>query len=370
MWVYWSFLMLSLFLLFFAQQKTREYISKKNAIVGYYTPQPLVLFSVAYVAFYASLRDVVLDTYAYIATFKNMPLDYHRMLLQIENTPGWGFHYLSGVFKIYISENHYFWLGMVACSSLYSLFRFYKTQSCNYALTFFLFIASTNFTWLLNGARQFLAVCILIGFCDLMFSKKKIYRWGYYVLMLIMTTIHSSVWFVIPITYICARGKLLDKWMFVVVLMAIIGTMNMQDVTEYASMMMNKDYSFDDTSGSSIMRLLISVVPITLVLLKLKEIHKSATPMLTFAINMSLVGACFFLAATFSSGILIGRMPIYFTLYNYILLPWLLKKFYPNKFIFLVCVFCYVFFFYFQMCIAWRGLGYGSDILGLKYVII
>ena len=37
---------------------------------------------------------------------------------------------------------------------------------------------------------------------------------------------------------------------------------------------------------------------------------------------MSIVSVGFYIVSMFTSGIFIGRLPIYFSLYSYILLPW------------------------------------------------
>lgn len=364
--IYWSFLIFAYIFLILAYKKTTV-TGIVNQDEVYSVPRAFAILPVMYIAFFTCLRDEVLDTYAYILDFNSMPVTWDSANLYMENSGSKGFHRIMAIFKIYISGNHYLWLTLMCGISLYSLFRFYSVHSCNYALTFFLFISSTTFTWLLNGARQFIAVCILIGFVDWFLYGNRKKKMMYVVLSIFMTTIHSSAWFVLPLIYICSRGKLLDKWMMLVTIGAIGGTLMMGNILAAASEVMNKDYDMSESTGSSVMRLIISAVPLTLVLFKLKRIRNNATPMITFSINMSLVGVCFYFAATFSSGILVGRMPIYFTIYNYILLPWLLRKFYKNRILILACILCYTLYFYFQMCIAWHGLIYGSNVLGVRF---
>ena len=71
-----------------------------------------------------------------------------------------------------------------------------------------------------------------------------------------------------------------------------------------------------------------------------------------------------------SSGILLGRLPIYFSMYNLILLPWLLKNIFKEReknLIYYIMIVCYFSFFYYQMVVTWGGLGYGSEILNIQY---
>lgn len=364
--IYWSFLILSYFLLVIAYKKTTV-VGYANGEEVYHVNNVLRWFPVLYLALFVCLRDEVLDTYFYIGDFNNMPTNWNAIDIYNQSSGSKGFHFIMALFKMYISKSYYLWLTLIGGVSLYSLFRFYRKFSCNYAFTFFLFISSTAFSWLFNGARQFVVACVLIGLVDWFLYGSKKQKLLYVAIAIFMTTIHSSAWFVLPLIYICSRGKMLDKWMVLVTIGAIVGTLLMGDILEAASEVMNKDYDMSESTGSSVMRLLISAVPLTLVLIKLKRIRKDATPIISFTINMSLIGICFYFASTFSNGILVGRMPIYFTLYNYILLPWLLKKYYNKNVFILMCVSCYTFYFYYQMCIAWHHLDYKSIILGLQY---
>lgn len=366
MLVYWSFLILSVLLLGVAYKKTKMLGSIKEKEV-YYVPYLLKWFPLFYVAFFVCLRDEVLDTYFYIGDFNNMPTNWASIDVYTQDSNSRGFHLLMALFKMYISENHYMWLTLIGSVSLYSLFRFYSKFSCNYALTFFLFISNTTFTWLLNGARQFLVVCVLIGFVDWLLYGNKKKRMLYIFLAIFMTSFHSSAWFVIPLYLICSREKMLDKWMLLVTFITIIGTLSIGNIIDMVSGVMNKEYDMSESTGSSFMRLFVSAVPLLLVLLKFNSIRQDATRIIVFCVNMSLVGVCFYFASTFSSGILVGRMPIYFTICNYILLPWLLKKYYKNDLYVVLCVMCYTFYFYFQMCVAWHHLDYKSIILGLQF---
>ena len=50
---------------------------------------------------------------------------------------------------------------------MYTLYRY----SIDFGMSFFLFIASTQFIWLVNGMRQFVAVCF--DFCSTTFYDRK-----------------------------------------------------------------------------------------------------------------------------------------------------------------------------------------------------
>lgn len=365
--VYWSIFFLSIIFLLHSSKVTQSLETEDGKII-YYTPKYLYMFSAIYLLFWVSCRDVVLDTYMYKAKFYAMPSTFDLMIKSVmDSTNGYGFELLQGLFKIFIGNNHYLWFGFLGAISLFMIFRTFRKFSIDVSLSYYLFIASTAFTWMVNGTRQFIAVCILFGVCDWLINGDQRHKIYYYLLIIVVSSIHSSALFLLPICFFTSRGKLLDKWMIFIVIATVVLMNYSNYVIDVAMDVMNKDYSdsLKEGRGSSIARLLVSAVPLILVLFKINEVRLKATPDIIFFINMSLVGVCFYFVSTFTNGILIGRMPIYFTLYNYILIPWLLKNVYTDILIKIACVFLYAFYFYYQMHVAWNDLTYVSEILNI-----
>ena len=76
------------------------------------------------------------------------------------------------------------------------------------------------------------------------------------------------------------------------------------------------------TNGTNIFRVLFFSLPTVLLLVFRKKIPSNTSPIISFSINMSLIGSAFYVLSAFTNGVSIGRIPIYFTLYNYFLIPW------------------------------------------------
>lgn len=366
--IYWSILIIS-FVFLLIDNKNRMHIDSISVHKEYNTPIGIVLFLFLYLFFFVSLRDDVLDTYTYILLFDSLPISWSSFWSEFDlQTTGKGFYLIAGFFKILISDNHYVWLAFLCFISLGSLIKIYYERSINFTLSFYLFIASCSFTWLINGIRQFVAVCILFLFSYWLLHDKK---FKYILLIILMSFIHSSCIFLIPITMFVSAKEVLGRKMLFVALLTIVGTIFSDRLMGVAMSVMDKDYSdaFSSGSGSSFIRLLVSAVPIFIVLFFYKRVKILAPPAIILAVNMSFIGVCFFFASTFTNGILIGRMPIYFMIYNFYLFPWLLKNCFRNThgIITALCIVFYGFYFYYQMCIAWHGLPYVSDILNLKY---
>ena len=74
------------------------------------------------------------------------------------------------------------------------------------------------------------------------------------------------------------------------------------------------------------MRVLFYAVPpvIAFIFRQKLEPYYEKNPIIPICVNMSLITAALYLVGVFTSGILIGRLPIYCEVYNLILIPYLL----------------------------------------------
>ena len=99
---------------------------------------------------------------------------------------------------------------------------------------------------------------------------------------------------------------------------------------------------------------------------KIKEINN---PLINICINLSVVGVGIYVVGVVTSGIMVGRIPIYFTLTNYILLPWLIDNVLTGKTKTAIKILCYIFYLvYFVYAFYYTGEHvYYSDGLGLAF---
>ena len=127
--------------------------------------------------------------------------------------------------------------------------------------------------------------------------------------------------------------------------------------------------SADD--GTNPIRILVESVPIIIAFVYRNKIKDKLTPIIKLSINMSLVASGLYIISKIArSGIMLGRLPIYFSMYNLILLPWLIKNIFnkeEKRLVYYLMIVLYIAFFYYQMVITWKGFGYASKVLGLAY---
>lgn len=333
----------------------------------------IVIFSV--IILFSGLRSGVADTYAYIKMFNEYPTTWLEAIEVItdENAREPGFRLLSILFKSFISQDYHAWLFIIALiTGICIMIPLYK-YSCNFGISAFLFIASCQFTWMLNGMRQFLVASIMFACTHFILEKKTI---PYVVTVLLLSTIHTSLLIMIPVYFIVRDEPWQKKniiFMILIILAMIFAdkfTNILTDIVEDTNYSTSVNEFKDTDDGTNSIRILIEAVPTIIAFIYRKKIKEKATPIINISINMSMVATGLYIISKIAkSGILLGRLPIYFSLYNLILLPWLLKNVFEKnekRLIMFSMIVCYIFFFYYQMDVIWN-IEYVSDILQMKY---
>ncbi len=335
----------------------------------------MAFITFAVIIFFAGARSYVADTTAYIKMFNDYPLfqNAHNVIFA-SNAREPGFRLFSILIKTYISDNYTVWLSIIAViSGICVMIPLYK-YSCNFGVSAFLFMASCQFSWMFNGMRQFLVVAIMFACTGLILKNKPLL---YILIVCVLATIHKSAFILIPM-YFIAQGEPWNKRTLIFigcVVLAMLFTTKFTNLltdvveqTDYATSV-NEFKNTDD--GTNPIRILVESIPIILAFIYRNKIKDKLTPIIKLSINMSLIASgLYIISKVASSGILLGRLPIYFSMYNLILLPWLLRNIFEKKekdLIYYTMIVCYFAFFYYQMVITWNGIGYASQVLNLKY---
>ena len=238
-----------------------------------------------------------------------------------------GFYFVSAVIKCIVGNHVNIYFIVLAAIQAGVLIYVYRKYSSRYLVSFFLFIASTDYiSWMFNGIRQFLAVTIT--FIGIKFILDKKYAKAI-ILILIASLMHQSALLVIPFIFI-AQGKAWNKktllfMVAVIVIVAGIGQFtnvldSMLAETQYKNVV--SDWQSWNDDGTNALRVLVYAVPSVLSLIGLRFIRNEDDKVINLCTNMSIVSVGFYIVSMFTSGIFIGRLPIYFSLYSYILLPW------------------------------------------------
>ena len=379
MTVYWFMMAWVILFGILAQASARrvcvgEYLGEKVYEPRVHWFMAVVTFAV--IIFFAGMRTTVGDTTAYIKMFNDYPLLQNAQNIIFDNTvKERGFKLFSIVVKTYISNDYTVWFSIIAIiSGICVMIPIYK-YSCNFTASAFLFMASCQFSWMFNGMRQFLAASIAFVCTGLILKNKTLL---YIVIICLLGTIHRSAFILIPI-YFIVKEEPWSKRTIIFIIAIIVAVIFASKFTELFNDAMdqieNGGYSINESrindDGTNVIRILVESIPLILSFIYREKIKGKLTPIIKLSINMSLITSGIYITSNITrSGIIIGRLPIYFSMYNLILLPWLLQNIFEKKerdLIYYIMILCYFAFFYYQIVITWGGLGYVSKILNIKY---
>lgn len=310
----------------------------------------------------AGLRDNIFDTSAYVKSFINMPDTFVGLWEYMKVVPeDRGFYFLSGIIKVIGIEGKTVYLLIIAMIQGICIMSVFRKYSPNYLMTVFLFVVSTDYiSWMCNGIRQFLAVTIIFAATGLMLKKKYV---SLTLVILFASTIHLSALIMLPIVFI-AHGKPWNKKTitFIVIMLLVVFFAN--QFTDFLDVALNDTQysnavghwqSIND-EGTSFLRVAIYSIPALLSLVGRRKFEYKNNIVFNLCINMSIISMGLYILSMFTSGIYIGRLPIYCSLYGYILLPQTIKEIFEPRsarFVSITMVLAYLLFYYFQVHIVW-----------------
>ena len=233
-------------------------------------------------------------------------------------TKDYGFYFVSAIIKCIVGNKDKIYLIIIAVVQCYLMFRIYRKYSSAYVISFFLFIASTDYiSWIFNGMRQFVAVTITMACFPWIIEKKYVRT---VVVILIASLFHQSALLVIPFVFI-AQGKAWNKKTLLFILAVIVAVLfadrftdildNMLADTQYQNVV--SDWESWDDDGTNILRVLVYSVPAIFSLLGIKYIREADDSVINICTNMSIAASGLYVVSMFTSGIFIGRLPIYFS---------------------------------------------------------
>lgn len=300
----------------------------------------MVLLSILPLVLMTTFRsENIGDTSAYVYTFKHMSTSYQDAFDILKGTmKDKVFYFLVAILKCVIKDSalYYVYLFIIAMFQAIAVASLFKKYSEDFAFSFFLFITSIDYiSWMFNGIRQFTAVSIILLFTSFIIRRKYII---FILAILLASTIHQSALMMIPIVLVCL-GKAFNKRTIIFMVLALLAVVFVGQFTELMDFSLSStqylnvvsDYKGINDDGTSIIRVLIYSVPAIIAVYGRKKIQESDDAVVNFCTNMSIVSAGIYLVSMVTSGIFLGRLPIYCSLYSYVLLPWEIKHLFNEK---------------------------------------
>lgn len=286
---------------------------------------------------WAAARTDYGDTYAYMRHFYQAPASLSALPSYLAaNTKDQGFTVIITLCKAMgVASPRTFFLIIAAVQMLCMIYTFRK-YSKDFWISIFLFVASTDYmSWMYNGIRQFLATTLIFAAFGLMVRKKNI---PFILVVILASRIHASALLMIPLAYFM-QGPAVNRKAIIMIAGVVMIAPFMDTFmpalsailadTQYSDITTDEIWTNDD--GTNIIRVLVYSVPALLSLFGRKYIHQSKDPVMNMCSNASLITMALYLVSAVTSGVYIGRLPIYTTLHGYIVLPWLIDQIFEKS---------------------------------------
>lgn len=303
------------------------------------------------------------DTYVYRKNFFNAPEHLNQMAQYVsEFTKDKGFHILTVLIKSCLGNSDILYFFIIAAFQIFIVALVCRRLSCNYWLSIFIFIASTDYmSWVHNGMRQFVAVTIIFAATELIIRKK------YFIsvlLVLLAATMHGSALLMLPVIFII-QGKAWNKKTLFCVLASIVALIFIDKFTNVLDMLLTdtqyenvvSDWQTWNDDGTNPIRVLVYAVPTILGVVGYKYIKSADDPVINLGIGAGIISTSLGLISMGTSGIFFGRLPIYVSMWsNMIVLPWEIDNMFTKEsaqIIKVLAVVFYTLFFYYQMHFTW-----------------
>ena len=299
------------------------------------------------------------DTYQYLLDYRSIPSGLAGKWSYIQShTKDTGFYALGALVSIFAGDHFRYFFLVIALIQGFCLVKTYRKYSEDYWFAIFVFVTTTDYlSWMFNGIRQFTAVAITFAAAEPIFKKQYVKAC---VIVAFAALFHKSALMMIPVIFI-VQGRPWN-WKTILVILGTVVIMSASGVftdtldtvladTQYSNVV--SDWRGGGDDGTNPLRVLVYSVPTILSLFCRKKIAKSGDRVIQIACNMGIISTALYLVSMVTSGIFMGRLPIYCSLYaNGILLPWEFKHVFGKQMRGLAIV-CYVVFCFFQLRYGW-----------------
>lgn len=360
-WYLFAFLIILYFVAKVGNQSYKIYVAGEYELRYKWFTALAVVAALTYVA--ATRHQNFIDTRSYYNHYMRESGTWES-IVKIYNGNGKdkAFYIYTAILKSILGDHVRLYFAIISGVSLLLVMTVYRKYSCNLFITAFLFLASGEYVqWTHNGIRQFIAVSMTFAATDLLLKRKLL---QYYAVVAFASLFHGTALIMLPVSLV-VLGKPWNIKMILFMLAVFVAGTSMDDLMgAITTLMENTQYANDvdsllATEGTNSIRVLVYCIPPLMAFLFRHRIAALNIPIINLAVNMSVASMGAYIVSALTSGIFIGRVPIYFSLFNYILLPWIIERFFEKrsaKLIYLALIACYMGYYYYQMHIIWGAV--------------
>lgn len=314
----------------------------------------LVVGSVLSLVLISGLRSDIGDTYFYKHIYEMNDFTWEYIKSQKDQ----GFGILQMLLKKVSDDPQFLIFTTALITNILIVTVLYK-YSRMLEVSLYVYITGGLFLVSMNGIRQVLAAAIVFTAIKFLIEGK----WVHYTLVVLLaSTFHQSALVLIPI-YFVVRFKAWSKATAALVLLAIVIVIGFDQFSSTLfSTIENTQYGHYSNfkeGGANPLRVVVEAAPLLIAYLgrdQLREIF----PKSDIIVNMALIGFVFMLIST--QNWIFARFSIYFSLYQLILISWIVKLFKEKdqKLVYYGMILCYFVYYYYESVLS-LGIVYESD---------
>lgn len=225
------------------------------------------------------------DTLGYVLKFINIEtIKYNEIFYVFKKDPG--FYILVKTISL-ISKDPLFFLASTAFLSLYGVFDFIKRNSSSPILALYFYVTLCNFSFILTGIRQSIAMSICLIATRFIESRKFIH---FAILVAIAATQHKSAW-LFMLTYFLGNFEINKKNLYIQSIAAIFILLNYGFFLSVVNENLGYEYDIEEMDNGRIF--------MTILILIMSLVYKTkkswcSTNKHKIAVNMSLTATLLF----------------------------------------------------------------------------
>ncbi|WP_227394776.1 EpsG family protein [Jeotgalibacillus aurantiacus] len=328
----------------------------------HYTPVPvipnrfLIAIAALILALVSGLRSNIGDTFNYKDIYERNDFTWEYIFSEKD----YGFGILQRYLKL-LSEDPQillFTTGIIT-NILIVLILFKYSRMIEISL--FVYITGGFYLVSMNGIRQTLAAAIMFTATKFLIERRFL---PYALIIVFASFFHQTALVMLPI-YFIVGARAWSKATVGLILIAVVIVFSFEQFTSILFTAIEDtqyaDYKEFNEGGANMLRVAVALPPLIIAYLgrgKLKKIMPGSDVI----INMTLLGLVFLIVSTQSW--IFARFSLYFSLYQLILLSWVIKLFREKdeKLIYYLILICYLFYYYYENVVS-LNIIYKSDYL-------
>ncbi len=292
---------------------------------------PAVAFAV-----FSGLRNTLGDTEMYMLSYRMMDMD------TMEPVPfmlsgGTFYNFLQ--YRLHmITDEPYMLIMVTAIFAVVPVIYILYKYAWPYELAIAFFVLTSYYTFSMNGIRQYAAAGMLLLGTKYLFSEKKIDFFKFLFFIFLAWLWHSSAIFMIPLYFIVRRrawtpftllllgGTVVLTLAFDTVLPAFLDVLEDTDYNIYAE---NGWFTSGVTGGSSILRVVILIVPLVMAFLARERMYALHGHKWEILVNLSIINLAFYILSLYNW--IFARFAVYTGVYVIIMMSYLIQDGYSEE---------------------------------------